>query len=223
MRASAVVFAGPSITADDRKTYGSTFDFLPPVRRNDIPSALERGYTCLIVIDGEFVQSLAVSPKEIMAALDRGVTVVGGSSMGALRAVEMHPYGMHGVGQIYQWYESGFLTKDDDVALLYSERGDGEYDVRTTPMVNIIWTVRQAKREGWLSPRSCLRIMRSARNLHWTGRDWPKILEKADLTAEERDLLGAYVRDRNDDLKHRDALAVMDYSLKLLASSPESE
>jgi hypothetical protein len=44
----------------------------------------------------------AVGHREIISALKAGVCVVGGSSMGALRASELDSYGMIGVGRIYE-------------------------------------------------------------------------------------------------------------------------
>ena len=52
-----------------------------------------------------------------MKALDNGITVVGGSSMGALRASELDDLGMVGIGYVYKAYRTGAITSDDDVAL----------------------------------------------------------------------------------------------------------
>jgi hypothetical protein len=45
-----------------------------------------------------FDSTPAVLHKEILWAMDRGVGVSGAASMGALRAAELHWYGMVGVG-----------------------------------------------------------------------------------------------------------------------------
>ena len=55
----------------------------------------------ILIVDGEFGQSLSVWHKEILHALHRGIRVVGASSMGALRAAELDRFGMEGVGEIY--------------------------------------------------------------------------------------------------------------------------
>jgi len=40
--------------------------------------------------------------KEILWAMDRGIHVYGGASIGALRAAELADFGMTGIGQIYE-------------------------------------------------------------------------------------------------------------------------
>jgi len=61
-----------------------------------------------------------VAHKEILDVLKKGVTVVGGSSMGALRAAELDAFGMVGAGRIYECYRSGRIEADDEVAVTYN-------------------------------------------------------------------------------------------------------
>jgi hypothetical protein len=70
----------------------------------------------IVLIDGVFHQSMSVWHKEIGYALMRGVVVIGAASMGALRAAEMHRYGMIGVGKIYQIYRDG--EEDDSLVAM---------------------------------------------------------------------------------------------------------
>jgi hypothetical protein len=58
----------------------------------------------VIIIDGLFYHTAPVRHKEILILLAQGVTVIGAASMGALRAAELHPYGMTGVGSIFDAY-----------------------------------------------------------------------------------------------------------------------
>ena len=44
--------------------------------------------------------------------------MVGGASMGALRASELDDFGMIGVGRVYQDYRMGIIESDDDVAVV---------------------------------------------------------------------------------------------------------
>ena len=39
--------------------------------------------------------------------------------MGALRAAELHPFGMVGIGQVYEWYRDGTIDADDEVAVAH--------------------------------------------------------------------------------------------------------
>jgi hypothetical protein len=63
-----------------------------------------------------FHQSQSVWHKEIGFALMRGVVVIGAASMGALRAAEMHRYGMIPIGKIAQMYVDG--EEDDSLVAM---------------------------------------------------------------------------------------------------------
>lgn len=188
----------------------------PPIRRGDLPSVLKENVSMVSIIDGEFYQSLAVSPKEVLAAMHRGVAVVGGASMGALRAAELSPYGMVGLGTIFRWYRTGRVTRDDDVAILYGSHA-AEYLAFTVPMVNVIWVLEQGKTNGWLSPSSHHRVLLAARNTHWTKRDWPSVLRRAGLNGLERDAVMDFVSEPDHDLKRLDALSVVQYTKETVA------
>ena len=95
------------------------------------------------VIDGYFDGQPAVLHKEILWALTRGIAVFGASSMGALRAAELHPFGMRGVGRIFEAYRDGELTDDDEVALIHGPPETG-YVRLSEPMVNIRATLEKA-------------------------------------------------------------------------------
>ena len=83
---STAVFVGPSIRGARLREIPDAH-ITQPIRRGDLKRFAE--FQTLIVLDGEFNQSLSVSPKEILGAIDRGQTVIGASSMGALRASEL--------------------------------------------------------------------------------------------------------------------------------------
>ena len=99
---------------------------LPPARQGDIYRAV-RHYAprAIGLIDGAFAEVRAVWHREILWALSQGVHVFGAASMGALRAVELAPFGMRGVGAVYQAYQTGvwpgfdeLFEDDDEVAVL---------------------------------------------------------------------------------------------------------
>src|SRR5262249_36107575 len=98
-----VVFLGPSLPASEALAILDA-DYRPPVRRGDIDALLAELPAAIGIIDGEFFQSLAISPKEVLRAIERGVPTFGASSIGALRAVELEPHGMIGVGEVFERY-----------------------------------------------------------------------------------------------------------------------
>jgi hypothetical protein len=116
----AVVFCGPTLSQRDRAAYAE-FDFQPPVRQGELFLVTRSRPRVIGIIDGYFDGQPAVWHKEILWALSQGIAVFGASSMGALRAAELHPFGVRGVGAIFEAYRDGALTDDDEVALIQSE------------------------------------------------------------------------------------------------------
>jgi hypothetical protein len=109
---ATLVFVGPTLPADDVRAAG--FEPRPPAAVGDIlRAAHERGVARIALVDGYFERMAAVWHKELLVALDRGIAVYGAASMGALRAAELHAFGMVGVGAIYDAYVRGALDAGD--------------------------------------------------------------------------------------------------------------
>ena len=58
----------------------------------------------IVIVDGIFQQVIAVGHAEIREALEKGIDILGMSSMGAIRAYEMRDLGMKGYGKVYDWF-----------------------------------------------------------------------------------------------------------------------
>ena len=119
-----VVFLGPSLPPGEaRRTLPARY--LPPARCGDVLRIRRLKPRAIALIDGLFETTAAVWHKEILLALEDGIAVLGASSMGALRAAELEPYGMTGVGAIFEAFRDGVYTDDDDVALLHGSASAG--------------------------------------------------------------------------------------------------
>lgn len=171
---NSVLFIGPSGS-------GLTLDrhfsgvIRPPIRRGDLDQLRESEDPpeAVGIVDGAFQQSLAVTPKEVLRALDAGVRLYGASSMGALRAVECAPYGMVGVGRIFRMYATGEVDADDEVAITF----DPETGVAMSePMVNIRVVVEAATAVGSLDVTDADLVLREAKGLYFPDRSYPRIL-----------------------------------------------
>ena len=127
-----VIYLGPTLSQPEASSILDA-TYLPPVCRGDL-ARLPEETRIVGIIDGEFYQKLAVSPKEIVPLLERGIQVFGASSMGALRAAEIHRYGMIGVGEIFRMFRDGVLDGDDEVALVYDRNS---YRHFSEPLVNL--------------------------------------------------------------------------------------
>ncbi len=131
MRDTAI-FLGPTLARADAQRILDA-DFLPPICRGDL-AKLPAHIRFVGIIDGEFFQSLSVSPKEVIELLRRGATVCGASSMGALRAAETWQLGTIGVGKIFRMFRDGVLDADDEVALVYER---DTFRALSDPLVNL--------------------------------------------------------------------------------------
>ncbi|MFI1519932.1 TfuA-like protein [Kitasatospora cineracea] len=121
----------------------------PPARHGDLYSAAIRPHDSVVLLDGVYHHGPALRHKEILDALDRGVHVVGAASIGALRAVELAPFGMVGVGDVYGWYRDGVLTGDDEVAVAHAD--SGVMTPLSVPLVNLRAAAAAAVRAGVLA------------------------------------------------------------------------
>jgi TfuA protein len=141
-----VVFLGPTLAREEAERLLDA-DYLPPVCRGDL-AKLPNHVRYVGIVDGEFFQSLSVSPKEVLNTLRRGVTVCGASSMGALRAAETHKLGTIGIGKIFAMFRDGILDADDEVALIYDRH---TYHPLSDPLVNLRAGLEMAASAGVIS------------------------------------------------------------------------
>src|SRR5439155_6455835 len=111
------VFAGPTISPADRAELDAVY--LPPVMAGDVYRVAAQGPQAIGIIDGRTHRVPAVWHKEILWAMSRGIHVFGSAGVGALRAAELAPFGMEGVGKVFEAYRDATLEDDDDVTVMY--------------------------------------------------------------------------------------------------------
>ena len=162
-----IAFLGPSLPAREAKG----FHLLPPARQGDVWRAIALRPKAIALIDGVFESQPSVWHQEILDALDAGIPVVGGASMGALRAAELYTLGMAGAGRIFRWYRDGTVIDDSEVALLH---GGAEHGFRplTVPQVNVRWSARR-----WLPPRAATALIEASGSIFYQERTLPRVLE----------------------------------------------
>jgi hypothetical protein len=207
---SVVVFLGPSLSpADARSEIDATF--LPPVRAGDIVRALALQPEAIAIVDGYFDRVPSVWHKEILYALSRGVAVYGASSMGALRAAELHPYGMIGVGRIFEAFCDGVLEDDDEVAIVHGPAESG-YRAASDAMVNIRMGLARAEALGAIEPATADALVQASKATFYADRSWRGVLEDAircGIAAPERESLARFIREARPDQKREDALELL--------------
>ncbi len=166
-----IVFFGPSIAGAEVSRLAAV-THAPPIRRGDLADA--GGYEIIVILDGEFGQSMSVSPKEILAVLGQGKTVIGAASMGALRASELDRCGMLGVGWVYDRFRRSAVRRDADVALTYSPF---DFKPMTVPMVDIEYWMERASAAGLIPARERAVLLKAARKIFFADRTVDRLMD----------------------------------------------
>jgi len=191
------VYLGPSLSlAMARSVLDAVY--LPPIKRGDL-ARLGPEIRSVGIVDGEFYQSLAVSPKEILPLLERGIAFYGASSMGALRAVELQAYGMVGVGRIFEAYCDGRVDAEDEVALVYEPE---TYRPLSDPLINIRFALEDAVHSGLVETARAREALETVRKKWFPRRSFA---EAARLCPELAGIIAAGPPNQ----KAEDALALL--------------
>ena len=164
------VFAGPSLPPEHRPE--GPFQWRDPAAAGDFVALIDDPPERLCLIDGYFDARPAPWHKELLALMAQGTTVFGASSMGALRAAELAPFGMVGVGAIFRAYRDGRLTGDDEVALVHAPERLG-WKPLSVPMVEMRATLADACRARLLDPATARLVRARVHDIHFAERDWP--------------------------------------------------
>jgi hypothetical protein len=136
--AAITVFVGPTLASSPsagKRRRG--VHRRPPIRRHDMERLVRAAGRpgIVAIVDGVFHDTLAVGHAEIREALGLGWRVWGLSSMGAIRAREMAPLGMHGFGRVFRRFCAGDDFQDDEVALLHEP--SPPYRAASEPLVHL--------------------------------------------------------------------------------------
>jgi len=173
-----VVFAGPSLPSAVRPV-DPALEWRPPAMGGDAVALADAGPRSVVLIDGFFETVPAIRHKELLVLIASGIPVIGGASMGALRAAELHPFGMIGVGKIFGAYLSGRLTGDDEVAVLHGPE-DWDWTPLTEALVNVRATILRAVRRRVVPVEVGRAITETAVDIFYKDRTWPRLLDALD-------------------------------------------
>ncbi len=205
----AVIFAGPSLPPSCRPP-DPALEWRPPVRQGEVYEAALTRPAIIGVVDGYFEVTPTVWHKEILWAMSQGVHVYGSASIGALRAAELHTFGMVGIGRVFEAYRDGVLCDDDEVAVLHGPEELG-YPALTEAMVNLRATLDSAAAKGICDSPLAALLTGIAKKLFYKKRNWEAVLRlAADRGASPTalDELAMWLRDECVDQKRSDALAM---------------
>lgn len=197
------VFLGPSLRQRDaRQLLEATY--FPPIKRDDLAGMTD--WDVIVIIDGQFGQSLAVTPKEILNLLDQGVRVVGASSMGALRAAELDSFGMEGIGWVFNRFKQTWIRQEDEVALSYAPH---DLSALTVPLVDIAHWMETLSHADLVTKAEAAAIFRALKRVFFAERTPSKVYDAlAKAVGDDR---AAAIRAEADipDIKGADARAAL--------------
>ena len=218
---NVVVFSGPTLSPLEGARELDAI-YLPPASQGDVYHATRYRPRMIGLIDGAFERVPAVWHKEILWAMTQGVHVFGSASMGALRAVELEPFGMEGIGQIFEAFRSGALQDDDEVAVAHGP-AETQFASCSDAMVNIRYTLRAAVDAGIIRESIRMQLEQIAKNLFYPERSYPAILDRAadaGLPGPELELLRSWLPQNQVDQKRNDALEMLRVMRERVKSGP---
>jgi hypothetical protein len=190
---------------------------LPPAAQGDVWRAAQSQPRAIGIVDGYFSGAPSVWHKEILWALSRGIHVFGSASMGALRAAELHAYGMRGIGHIFEAYSDGRLEDDDEVAVSHGPAELG-YPALSEAMVNIRATLARAQAEGMLKPSDRHTFEARAKALYFPDRSWAALLDGVSgVSPATLDALREWLPQGRVDRKRDDAIEMIRAMQEMLA------
>ena len=192
-----LVFLGPSLPLAEARNLCRDAEFHPPVRFGDLYALACDPPGQVLIVDGVFYDDTPVWQREILELLQEGWQVLGAASMGALRALELAPYGMIGLGTVFEWYRSGWIEGDDEVALMHGTVEMG-YLPLTLPLVDVRHVLAGLERQGVLDPDQVAGILGAFKHRGYVTRTRSALMEL--VRAEGADV--AAVRDRLSDRSH---------------------
>jgi hypothetical protein len=214
----AIVFLGPTLP---RRAARAALDaeYRPPVGHGDVWRALEARPRVIGVIDGLFEHVPAVWHKELLEAMAAGVHVFGASSMGALRAAELHPFGMRGVGRIFEAYRDGLWLDDDEVAITHGPAETG-WVTLSEPMANVRFTLEAALAAGAIDQTEKQALAETAKAIHYVDRTWRAVVAAAGMPEDRRARALTWLTENRIDQKRADALEMLAAIRAFLAADP---
>ncbi|MCF2147141.1 hypothetical protein IQ276_011920 [Desmonostoc muscorum LEGE 12446] len=213
---SIAVFLGSSLPQNQAREVLDA-DYYPPARQGDVYRIMALGVETIVLVDGLFHSTPSVWQRELLAAIEEGIQVLGASSMGALRAAELHNFGMIGYGTIFEWYRDGVIDGDDEVALLHAPQ-EADFRPLSEPLVNIRYTLLKAIEDHYLTSEQAQQLTEYAKRTYYPDRSYRQLLNSPVLKNWSQDdliKLEQYFRTKSIDLKRLDAIGVLNHCASL--------
>ncbi|MGW1864547.1 TfuA-like protein [Streptomyces mauvecolor] len=205
------VFVGPSLAKSDLPATLTEVHWHPPIQHGDLFRLAPGPGDRILIIDGVYQHRAPIRHKEIIGAIRAGADMSGAASMGALRAAELGEFGMRGLGTVHEWYASGRLESDADVAVAHSFE-DSRFHPVSVALVSLIHSTDWLCAQGELTLTQADSVLRLADELHFAERTEQalrRVAAERGIADEMDRVLRAVAADDPGDVKARDAEAAV--------------
>ena len=207
-----IIYTGLSLPFDEAKEIldsheGVEVIYKRPIKRGDLGHDIKENPDIIGIIDGVFHQNSSVGHKEILNVMNKGITVVGSSSMGALRASELDTLGMIGIGYVYEQYATGKVTSDDDVAVMLDS---DTLESLSEPLINMDYVFTNAVNENIITETQKDELIEIAKSTFYPKRNYSQTLNGSNLDDETKNKLINFIR-TSADIKKEDAKELIRY------------
>lgn len=216
-----IIFIGPSLGPEKARRILEA-DYRPPAKKGDLLrlAGLETVVNIVGLVDGLFLQDYPPTPIEVyQLAIKKNMVLVGGASLGALRAVELEKFGMVGIGKIFELYKRGKIHADDEVAVTFSE---DRQVLQSEAMIDIRFNLFLAQRKKIIDEVTKRTIAKVAKSTYFPYRNYGDIIDQSkklypELTSQ-LEAFRSYIYVYRQSLKERDAIRLIRY-IKELSSN----
>jgi TfuA protein len=217
-KGQALIFLGPSLSHEKARQVLPDAEYLRPARKGDLAGLIAKRRNVdspLLVglVDGVFLQDYPPTPIEVyQLAVQPNITLVGSSSLGALRAVELEKFGMVGIGRVFNLFKAGKLDADDEVAVTFTE---GDFGLLSEAMIDIRYNLFLAYKKGFIDSKTRSALTRTAKQTYFPHRSYSYIIEETSRHYPDQrpsfEAFGNYISRNRKSLKEKDAYRLLEY------------
>jgi hypothetical protein len=209
VRSKPVIFLGPSLSRDKARKILDA-DYRLPAKKGDLLKLILKEVNIVGLVDGYFLQDYPPTPIEVYNLVrKRDVRVLGSSSLGALRAVELGKYGMIGIGKIFRLFRDGILDSDDEVAVTFTDY----MNYKSEALIDIRYNLFLAQKYKIIDNMTRRSILKISKQTYFPYRTYEDILDKCKLKYPEihshLESFRDYVLNNKKSLKEMDAVRLL--------------
>ncbi|HJU78985.1 MAG TPA: TfuA-like protein [Nitrososphaeraceae archaeon] len=209
-----IVYLGPTLSREEAVKILDA-DYRDPAKKGDFlmlsQDSDEKKHVGFI--DGVFLHDYPPPPIEVYhLATRKNIELIGASSLGALRAVELEKFGMKGIGKIFQLYKNGVINADDEVAVTFVQ---GSNILQSEAMIDIRFNLFLAYRKGILTKETKKRFTKIAKSTYFPFRNYEDLInltqQQYPSIHDELENFRTHLLKNRDSLKSRDAIKLLKY------------